>query len=571
MLSTLLRSLRRRPSAGRGAEAEGRAALAAGHWDAAEAAFRRALAAGSDTASVFHGLGVALWRQQRLDEGLEALQIAVERAPRDAHLRLWLATALERTAPLASVRELKLARSLAPEAIEIDARVHKPLMEACAWDAVDAEVAALKAHAATEPPERWTQRVDPFVALALPLDPALRNAAALWHARRVAAGAKPLGLPPPEPAPRLRVGYVAAEFNNHATAHLMAGLFEQHDRERHEIVAYSFSRDDGSEYRARVRSAFDRFVEIGPLSDEQAARQIAADGIDVLVDLKGYTAGARPGIFARRPAPVQVNYLGYPGSMQAGFIDYIVADATVIPRAEAAWFAEAVVWLPHSYQANDDRQPIADDTGGRAAFGLPEGGTVYCCFNRAYKIERQIFAAWMRILAAVPGSVLWLLVDHADTQASLRAAASAAGVDPARLVFAGRRTKREHLARHRLADLFLDTQTVNAHTTASDALWAGLPLLTCCGDSFAGRVAASLLRAVGLPELVVPTLADYERAAIELGRDRGRLAALRARLAGNRLAMPLFRTAPYARQLEAAFATMQARRLAGQPPEAFAV
>lgn len=571
MLSTLLRALRRRHSGARGAAEEGHAALLAGKWQAAEAAFRSALTAGDDGGATFHGLGVALWRQGRLDEGLQALQLAVERSPRDVHFRLWLAAALERGAPLECVAQLNEARKLAPDDRRIDARVHKPLMEACAWDAVDAELAALEAHAASEPPERWSERVDPFVALLLPVRKETRRLAALWHARRVAGGAKPLGAPPPPPAQKLRLGYVAAEFNNHATAHLMAGLFEQHDRGRFEITAYSFGRDDGSDYARRVRAAFDRFTDIGALADADAARRIAADGIDVLIDLKGYTAGARPAIFAHRPAPVQVSYVGYPGSMQAPFIDYLVADARVVPRADFGEFSEAPVWLPASYQPNDDRQPIAPQAGPRAAHGLPEDAVVYCSFNRAYKIERAMFAAWMRILAAVPRSVLWLLADNPDTEASLRRAASGAGVDPARLVFAPRKAKPEHLARHRHADLFLDTHTVNAHTTASDALWAGLPVLTWPGDSFAGRVAASLLYAVGLPELAVAALEDYEREAIALGRDAGRRAALRARLAENRLSRPLFSTAAYVRDLEAAFCAMHERRRAGRPPEAFAV
>lgn len=571
MLSRLLRSLGRRPS-GRGAIEEGSAALQADDWLAAESAFRRALSAGEDSAAVFHGLGIALWRQRRLDEGLEALQLAVERDPREAAYRLSLGAALEKTAPADAVEQLRAARALVPGRAEIDARIHKPLMEICAWDDIDAELAALKAHALSEPAERWSLRLDPFVALALPISSEMRAQAVRWHARRAVSGVRPMPAAPRQPGPKLRVGYVASEeFCNHAVAHLSVGLFERHDRQRFEIYAYSFGTDDGSEHRKRIYRAFDRFVEIGMLSDAQAAARIAADGIDILVDLKAHTSGARPRIFAQRPAPVQVNYLGYPGSMQADFIDYIIADASVIPQADFGAFSEAVVWMPSSYQANDDRQPIAEGAQSRTAQGLPEAGCVYCCFNRSYKIERETFGAWMRILDAVPGSVLWLLGSHSATQANLRAAAASAGVDPARLVFASRQKKPEHLARHRLADLFLDTHTVNAHTTASDALWAGLPLLTWPGQSFAGRVAASLLRAVGLAQLVAATLADYERMAIELGRDAERRAALRAQLAENRLTMPLFRTELYARQLEAAYQLMQERRLRGASPEAFAL
>lgn len=570
MLSALLRSLwRRKPAAG--ATEAAYAALRTGDYRAAESRFRRTISGGGDGASAFHGLGVALWHQGRLDEGLEALQLAVDRAPRNVDYRLWLATALEKTAPGDAVRHLRAARALAPDSPEIDARIHKPLLELCAWDEVDAELAALQAQALSEPAERWTQRIDPFVALTLPLAPTLRDEATRWHARRILPAARPAGMARRPPGRRLRVGYVAAEFRDHATAHLMAGLFERHDRERCELFAYSFGADDGSAYRKRLCDAFDRFVEIGTLGDLDAARCIAADGIDILVDLKGYTAGARTRIFAYRPAPVQVNYLGYPGSMQADFMDYIIADAIVVPRIDFGAYSEAVVWLPSTYQVNDDQQPIAEATLTRSAHGLPESALVYCCFNRAYKIERETFGAWMRILGAVPDSVLWLLASNPVTEANLRAAAASAGIDPMRLVFASRQKKPEHLARHRLADLFLDTHTVNAHTTASDALWAGLPLVTWPGESFAGRVAGSLLRAVGLPELIAPTLAEYESTAVRLAHDRKALAALRARLADNRLKSPLFRTGLYARQLEAAYQVMQERRLRGASPEAFAV
>ena len=571
MLSRLLRSLARRPPGGRAIE-EGSAALQAGDWLAAEAAFRRALSAGDDRAGAFHGLGLALWRQRRLDEAIEALQLAVERAPRDAAYRLTLGAALEKVAPAEAVEQFRAARRLAPDSPEIDARIHKPLMEVCAWDDVDAELAALRAHARTEPAERWTLRLDPFVALALPISSEMRVEAVRWHSRRAVKGVQPMSLAPRVPGRKLRIGYVASEeFCNHAVAHLTVGVFEGHDRARCEVFAYSFGADDGSEYRKRVVGAFDRFVDAGAQSDAEVAARIAADGIDVLVDLKGHTAGARPRIFALRPAPVRVNYIGYAGSMQADFVDYIIADRTVAPQADFGAFSEAVVWMPSSYLTSDDRQPIADDAGSRAAHGLPEKGFVYCCFNRTYKIERPIFDAWMRILGAVPGSVLWLLAGGSAMEANLRAAASIAGIDPARLVFAPRQKKPEHLARHRLADLFLDTHTYNAHTTGCDALWAGLPLLAWPGESFPARVAASLLRAVGLPELIAPTLADYERTAIELSRDAERLAALRARLAENRLTMPLFRTGQYTRQIEAAFQVMHERRLRGAPAEAFAV
>lgn len=571
MLKGLLGSLWRRET-GEGAVRKGLAALKSGEFRMAEAELRRALAAGRDTAEVYSALGRALWRQGRLDEGLEAHRVAVEREPNNPHYQLGLAAAVEKVDPAEAVEHLRLAQKLRPDEPRIEARLHKPLMELCDWDAVERAVSELSARAAREPAERWTLRVDPFVAQLLPLAPRLTAEAVRWHSRRVARSATPTAAPRlAERSGRCRLGYVDAEFRDHATAHLTAGLFEQHDHRRFELCAYSLRPGDGSETERRVRSAFDRFVELSAVSDADAARQIAADQIDVLIDLKGYTSGARPGIFARRPAPIQVNYLGYPGSMQAEFIDYIIGDAMVISKPQFQWFSESVVWLPDSYQPNDDRQRIDERIPSRAELGLPETGVVYCCFNRNYKIERETFMAWLRILSAVPGSVLWLLWSNEATEARLRQAASLGGVDPTRLIFAQRMPKAQHLARHRAADLFLDTHTVNAHTTGSDALWAGLPLLTWPGETFASRVAASLVQAVGLPELVAPSLAEYESIAIALGQDRGRLRSLHERLAANRLASPLFRTADYTRALEQAFDTMRARQLQGERPQGFAV
>jgi predicted O-linked N-acetylglucosamine transferase (SPINDLY family) len=555
VLSRILRSLLR--PGGAASLEQGSAALAAGDWAGAEQHFRRVLSGGKDTAAAFHGLGVALWQQKRLDEGLEALQLAVDRAPRDLDYRLWLAAALEKTAPMEAVSHLRAARELAPQAPEIDARFHKPLMEACAWQPLQAELDRLLHHARTEPAERWTRRVDAFVALGLPLSRELRAEAVRGRSLRVAAGVQPMKRPPRRTGAKPRVGYVASdEFGNHAVAHLVAGVLERHDLDSFEYFAYAYAADDGSDYRRRMRGGFHHWIDVASMDDAQAAGRIAADGIDILVNLKGYTAGARPGIFALRPAPAQVSWVAYPGSMQADFMDYLIADATVVPPEDFPHVREKAVWMPASYMPTDDRQPVATDAGGRRAHGLAEDAFVYCCFNRTYKIERELFAAWMRILHAVPKSVLWLLAGNADTEGHLRGAAAAGGIDPTRLLFAPRQKKPEHLARHRLADLFLDTHTYNAHTTGGDALWAGLPLLTWPGESFAGRVAASLLRAVDLPELIAPTLADYERIAIELSTDRQRLGNLRARLAQNRLRMPLFRTADYARDLQAAYRTM---------------
>ena len=293
-------------------------------------------------------------------------------------------------------------------------------------------------------------------------------------------------------AGRLRIGYLSSDFHDHATAYMIAELIERHDRDRFEVHGYSYGPDPGGHMRARLVSAFDRFTDIDALAHRAAAARIRADDIDILVDLKGHTYRARPKILAFRPAPVQVNYLGFPGTMGAPFIDYIVADDFIVPRDRQTLYAEKLAYLPDCYQPNDTRREIAA-APGRAACGLPAQGFVFCAFNNSFKITPAFFAIWMRLLQQVPGSVLWLLESNALVRRNLTAVAAAAGVDPDRLVFAPMLPHGQHLARHRHADLFLDTLPCNAHTTASDALWAGLPVLTCAGETFAGRVAGSIV------------------------------------------------------------------------------
>ncbi len=293
--------------------------------------------------------------------------------------------------------------------------------------------------------------------------------------------------------------------------------------------------------------------------------------IDIAVDLKGYTGDARPGILAFRPAPVQVSYLGFPGTMGADHIDYILADRFIIPEEQERFYSENVVCLPECYQPNDSKRIIAEVTPTRAQAGLPETGFVFCSFNSNYKITPQIFELWMRLLHQVEGSVLWLLGGSAAAIRNLRREAQARGVDPQRLVFAPRRPLPEHLARHRLADLFLDTLPCNAHTTASDALWAGLPVLTCPGAGFAARVAGSLVQAAGLPELIATDLDAYAALALGLARDAGRLAAIKAKLAGNRFQSPLFKSGRLLGHVERAYEIMWARAERGEAPSGFSV
>ena len=366
---------------------------------------------------------------------------------------------------------------------------------------------------------------------------------------------------------RIRVAYLSADFREHATSHLAAGLFEQHDRARFEVTALSFGEDDGSAIRGRVVAAFERFVDVRHHSDQEIAELMRQHEIDIAVDLMGFTKDHRLGVLARRPAPIQVNYLGYPGTMGTGFHDYIIADGTVIPAEHEAYYAERVVRLPSSYQVNDEKRPIAATTSSRRDCGLPDDAFVFCCFNNTQKLNPDIFDIWMRVLRAVDGSVLWLLEGSATSSANLRAAAEQRGVSAERLIFATKTILPEHLARQRWADLFLDTLPYNAHTTASDALWAGLPMLTQIGETFAGRVAASLLLNVNLPELITTVPDDYERRAIELAQNPEALAVIRRKLAANRTA-PLFDTALFTRRIESAYAVMYRRYRSGLAPEA---
>jgi protein O-GlcNAc transferase len=370
---------------------------------------------------------------------------------------------------------------------------------------------------------------------------------------------------------RIKVAYLSADFREHATAYLLAELIELHDRERFEVIGVSFGADDGSDIRRRMADSFDTFHDVREWADRDIAAKLRELEVDIAVDLKGHTQDSRPEVLAHRPAPIQVGYLGYPGTIGADFLDYVLADETVAPFDHALFYSEKIVQLPDCYQVNDRRRAIAATTPTRQEAGLPESGFVFCCFNNTYKITQPVFEAWMRLLAKVPGSVLWLLRDNPGAERNLRDEAEKRGVDPARLVFAGRAKLEDHLARHRLADLFLDTLPYNAHTTASDALWTGLPVVTCQGNAFAGRVAASLLKAIGLPELVTHNLGDYEALALRLATDAAMLQRVRETLAGNRLSHPLFDTDRFRRGIEAAYTRMWQTWQRGEAAQAFRV
>jgi predicted O-linked N-acetylglucosamine transferase (SPINDLY family) len=436
---------------------------------------------------------------------------------------------------------------------------------ACRWD----ELPALRAQLDVQLKKRSDIPAVPFMFLSLSESRAQQHAVAHAYTRSQFGAIKPL---PPAKAcerkagERIRLAYLSNDLHQHATAYLVAELFERHDRSKFELTLYSYGIDDGSEMRRRLQRAADHFVDVARQSDREIAERIRADGIDILVDLKGYTRQARPAVLAYRPAPVQVNFLGYPGTMGPGLADYLIGDPVVTPLDHAADYSEKLALLPHSYQPNDRQRRIGEQPG-REQCGLPAQGFVFCCFNNAYKITPEIFAIWCRLLNAVPGSVLWLLECSPQARDNLLRAAQAQGIGAERIVFARPLPLADHLGRLRNADLVLDTLPYNAHTTASDALWAGVPIVTCPGETFASRVAASLCTAVGLPEMVANSLDSYEELALALARDAQRLEALRARLTAQASGSPLFDTDRYAAHLEQLYECMAARAAQGLAPE----
>lgn len=571
MLGRLLKSLR-------ASKAPTLASAAMAHWRrndlfAAETSFREALRERPFDAAILANLGLVLIEAGSREEALALLQRACEADPADLGVRIKLARALvvaRRVREGVDAYREVLRRD--PGNIRARTEILQPLLECCEWTLLEEQFAAIASATRESPRPAWLMRIPPFVSLALPLAPDVQReiavAASTAIAQRVASLPRPVQAFSTRRA-RLRIGYVSSDFYHHATAHLTAGLFELHDRDRIELFAYCHSPDDGSEYRDRLIKAFDHFNDVRTRTFDEIAARIAHDGIDVLVDLKGHTGRSRLEVFALRPAPVQVTYLGFPGTVGAEFVDYAIADATVIPDADFAHYTESVVRLAGCYQVNDRRQPVAFEAPTREALGLPRSAFVFCSFCRHFKIEPVMFAVWMRILEAVPGSVLWLL--QGAGAGRLREAAAKAGIDPARLVFAPGVQKAAHLARHRAADLMLDTRLYNGHTTTSDALWSGVPVVTCPGATFASRVSASLLRAIDVTQGVTADLADYERCAIALARDASRLAALKRKLEANRLSTPLFDTAAFTRRIERAYAVMWERHLAGKPSAPFDV
>jgi len=515
---------------------------------------------------------LALYELGQLKEAVDVLSALSTQYPEHPPIWILLGKAVERTG------NTVLARKIYEHAASWMTK-HNPIIlncllsadiAICDWDNVDIHLAEVR--------KFWAQgqvnEVELFRLMALPVSG--------QDLKQLTEASMATRFPPAKPWPadarcarqrpeRLRIGYFSADFHGHATAVLMAGMFEAHDKSRFETVGFCFGRygdkpDDPM--RQRVRAAFDRFEIVNKMTAFDIATKARSLNIDIAVDLKGHTSDNRMAIFSHRAAPIQIHYIGYPGTLgMPGAIDYLVADPVLVPPQMRANYSEKIITLPDSYQVNDRQRSIAERKPSRTELGLPEHGFVFCCFNNNHKITRDVFALWMELLQARPGSVLWLLEDNPVAGANLRAAAAAAGIDERRLVFAQRAPLPQHLARHAQADLFLDTFYYNAHTTASDALWVGLPVLTCAGGTFSSRVGASLLTACDLPELITTSPRDYLDLALALSADPARLAALRQRLQNTRLQVPLFDTERFTRHIERAYDMAWERFERGLPPD----
>jgi predicted O-linked N-acetylglucosamine transferase (SPINDLY family) len=532
------------------------------------ACFSEAIRLKPDYADAYNNRGVCFWRLKHIADALVDYQQAIALKPDHVNAHFNRATALfDSRQYLAAHHVLRTVFALQPdnaEAIALDLEIASRL---CDWQHYSVQRQRLSAAV------QAGEKIKPFTVAVYLDDPVLQwQAAQTWMRQMYPPVPDKTAAPSPKNnEDRIRIAYLSADFHEHATAYLMAGIFEAHDTTAFEMHAISVGKDRQDAMRKRLVSAFEYFLEASHLSDDDIVQYIQKHRIDILIDLKGYTQDGRTRVLAQRAAPVQISYLGYPGTMGAPYIDYIMADDIVLPARLYPFFSEKVVSLPGSYQCNDSARLIDETMPARTAMGLPEQGFVFCCFNQHYKLTPDVFAIWMRLLTQIPGSVLWLYVTEEVAVQNLRREAQQLGVNPDRLVFAGNVPLPQHLARMQLADLFLDTLPCNAHTTASDALWAGLPLLTCAGESFAARVASSLLHALDLSELVTVSLEEYEARALALAFNPTTLSAIRNKLATKKISASLFHSEACTRKIEQAYRAMWVRCASGLTPDNIAL
>ena len=544
----------------------GRTLCALKRYDDALAAYGRALALRCDLPAAWLGRGTVLAELKRYDDALAAYDKALALQPDLVEASIGRGNVFGEMAQYENAfAAYDSAFTLKPDAEYLQSsRLHAKLMT-CNWTHWEAEVSRLILAVRNGAPAHPT-------FLSLPSSPADQ----LTCARRFVADCHPPSYPSlwqreVHSHDRIRIAYLSSDFREHPIAHLTAGLFEQHDKSRFELTAISFGPEQDSGIRRRIKASFEHFIEARSCSDREIAELVQQREIDIAVDLNGLTKSSRTDVFASRAAPIQVNYLGYPGTMGAGYIDYIIADRFVIPECQHVHYQEKVVYLPDCFQVNSSTRSFSGVVPTRAEAGLPESGFVFCSFCNNYKMTPTMFDIWMRVLQQVEGSVLWLLKSNPAVESNLRAEAVSRGLASGRLIFAPRIEFSAYLTRYRLADLFLDTFPYNGGTTASDALWAGLPLVTCCGETFAARMAGSLLNAAGLPELIAHSLEEYQQLALKLAHDPALLASLKARLACHGDSCPLFDTARFTRHLEAAYSNMWELWQRGEPARSFSV
>ena len=535
-----------------------------GRGQEALAAYDQAVALKPDFADAWNNRGVVLRDAGRTDEAMDSFRRALGIDPRHADSLANHGAALQAARRFEDAgREFRRLELVSPEHPYLLSGLLMSAIALCDWQTLEDIEERLKSEVIN-----GKAVVPPLPLMGAFDDPALHQAAAKHYLADLLGHAQAAPAPKPAAHDRIRLAYVSNDFYAHATARLMADLLERHDRSKFEVIAISFGPDEQSDVRDRLLKSFDQFHDVRGMSDLEAAELMRRLEIDIAIDLKGYTGGARPGIFAQGPAPVTVNYLGYPGTTGADFMQYVLADPVSLPTDNQAFYSEKIVHLPATYQPNDPKRVIGA-VPSREEAGLPADGFVFCCFNNHWKITQPVFQSWMRILKAVPDSVLWLLSDSAD--AGLARAAEGEGIDPKRLIFAPRMAHAQHLGRLSLADLVLDTMPYNAHTTASDALWCGVPVLTVAGQSFAARVAASLNTAIGLPELIAKNLSAYEDGAVAIAKDPKKLKALKAKLAKNRGAKPLFDAPAFCQAIETAYCRIMEAARRGNAPISFAL
>lgn len=527
----------------------------------------KAIALWPDYAAAVGNRGIIFYELRRYDEALACFEQAIALKSNDTELYNNRGNVLIKLGRFReAIADFDRAQALRPDQPFLAGLRFHAKMRICDWDSFDGDCAFLASEI-----ESGICSAEPFILLSTPAAPALHRKCAELYVADKCPASPPFWMGERYSHEKIRLAYVSADLREHAVATLAAGLFECHDKSRFETIALSLGPDTHDRMRERLLGSFNRFFDVQSKSDQDIARLMRDLEIDIAVDLNGFTGEARSGIFAFRAAPIQISYIGYAGTLGGRYWDYIIADRFVIPEEFENHYAEKVVYLPGSFMANDDSREIADCTPSRADAGLPERGFVFCCFNNNYKITPDVFNVWMRLLREVPDSVLWLSAGSGAME-NLCLAAIKRGIASDRLIFAPRtQSNEDHLARLRLADLFLDTFYYNAHSTACDALWAGLPVLTCPGQTFASRVAGSLLSAIGLPELIASSPAEYEELALKLAYNPAWLASVKQKLAQHRHTYPLFDTKRFTRHIEAAYQTMQESRRRGEPPKSFAV